>query len=73
MSCYVSCTWQEWNANPYDIMLTWLTLYVNANDVMLGMLDTYTHAWQTSLSISGTPKVSDMAGIHASQGNILEK
>ena len=40
MSCHVSCTQHEWNANPNDVY----TL-LNPNDVTLGICVTCMHAW----------------------------
>ena len=28
-SCHLIPTWQKWNANADDVMMTWFTLFVN--------------------------------------------
>ena len=29
MSCHLHSTWNEWNVNAGDVMVTWFTSYVN--------------------------------------------
>ena len=45
ISCHLIPTWQEWNTNATDIMITWFALYANQSDITSGMHNTCTHAW----------------------------
>ena len=43
MSCHLTPTWHEWNANADDIMMTWFALYAKVVSCLACMMHGHAH------------------------------